>query len=214
MDKKILIACLSTRPPIIAVAGWRDQILHIIKISPLPTARTALDKELIPELKKYQEKGFDILIDEATPRISIQHGRPVRLSNVDPITGRPVLVEALMTYQELKQQMAITFPVGESSRYDIPASLVDEDRDLNGRQRYNVDWESLKSESAALLLCVYATTCNAVDSNVYLNAFINALDGTSAPKMSIADRFKAVTIDADMARAAGYPSYAGKKGTL
>ena len=149
-----------------------------------------------------------------SPRISIQHGRPVRLSNVDPITGRPVLVEALMTYQELKQQMAITFPVGESSRYDIPASLVDEDRDLNGRQRYNVDWESLKSESAALLLCVYATTCNAVDSNVYLNAFINALDGTSAPKMSIADRFKAVTIDADMARAADYPSYAGKKGTL
>lgn len=213
MDKKILVACLSTRTPVLALAGWKDQLLHIISIKPLPTSRTALDAALIPELEANRSKGFDIVIDEAVPRLSVKHGRPARLSDVDPVSGRPVLVDALQGYNELKRQKAITFPAGGESRYDIPASLVDEERDTNGRYRYNVDWDALKPEAAALLLCVYAANSTPVSSDLYLSALMGALSPQKRPD-SPASRFEAVTTGYDRARAAEYPVYAGKDGCL
>ncbi len=213
MDKKIFAACLSTKTPIIAIAGWRNQILHISEVQTLKPVRTELDKVIIPQLADYERRGFDVLIDEVSPRLSRSYGRLARLCDIDHVTGKPVLVAALRAYGELRNYRAITYPGGATSRYEIPDSLVDEERDLNGQTKYLIDWDALKPECAAILLCAYSATSPTVSHGLYMRTLLKELSGESA-NSEAQSRFQAATLGYDQAIAESFPSVADKAGGL
>lgn len=196
MDKKIFCACLSTKIPATAKAGWKDGILHVVEVTTLPAARFALDEKLLPQLIACESKNFDVLVDEVTPRLSVKHGRLARLSDLDPLNGQPIIVSALKAYGELRNQQAITYPKNSGSRYEIPDSLVDEERDGNGQSKYHIDWESLKPEMAALLLCVYSATSATMCESLYMSTLFGALN-ESGHAEAVKSRFDAVTVGFD-----------------
>lgn len=213
MDKKIAIVCLSARTPMFALAGWRNEVLHLLEVKTIPASRTEIDSKLLPTLADLTAKGFDILVDEVSPRVSVKYGRLVRLSDVDPLVGQPVLVAAIQAYNELRNQKAITYPEGSASRYEIPDSLIDEERDGTGKARYHIDWEALKAETAALLLSVYAATSATMSGDLYMGTLLAQMGISDAPSER-QSRFAAVTTGYDRALSAKFKTVADKVGGL
>ncbi|WP_147200858.1 maturation control protein [Pantoea sp. CCBC3-3-1] len=183
INKKICAVCLTTSPPMLATAAWKDGELFIAKSEKLPTHRNEIEQRLIPRIIELEGKGFEVLVAETSDFITSRAGHRVRLN--DPAaSGKPVLVEALDTLRELDRQKAITFPANTGTRFTIPETILDMDRDAKGNTIYRIDWAQLKSEHVLSILCCYATAFNNVSSVGYLKAMFGSGNNTPASEPS------------------------------
>ncbi|HEY3591727.1 MAG TPA: hypothetical protein VGL07_16940 [Buttiauxella sp.] len=183
-NKPIFAAVLNTTPCQYATAVYasESQTLHFMGAKTLPKSRKEMDAVLKEELSRYAMADAIILIDEAQPRISRRYGSHCRLGSIDIATGKPVIVVALEHYKELGIQQAISFP-DCSGRYDIPASIVDEDRDGKGEAMYRINWPEVTPEIALLLLAVYGISYNDVSSIGYLKKMFGGRRSERTPSV-------------------------------
>ncbi|QCR38753.1 maturation control protein [Nissabacter sp. SGAir0207] len=171
INKKICAICLTTSPPMLAKAAWKDGELFIADAIKLPDNRHQLEQQLIETIHDLEQKGFEVLVDESSDFITARAGVRVRLGDAGA-SGKPVLVEALDIYRELVRQKAITFPRNAGGRFNIPDTLVDVARDAKGSTIYRIDWEQLRGEHSLTMLCTFATTFNNVASVQYLEKML------------------------------------------
>ena len=170
-NKKICAISLSTSSPMLAKAAWKDGELFVAEVTKLPESRHALEQDLITQIRDLERKGFEVLVEETSDFITSRAGVRVRLGDTGA-TGKPVLVEALDIYRELERQKALAFPRGAGSRFQIPETLVDMDRDTKGATVYRIDWAQLKAEHCLTMLCCFGTTFHNVASVQYLEAMM------------------------------------------
>jgi|GEM_PF-426053 len=173
-DKKILAICLSVSPPVAIEAIWFKNKLTMNTPIPLQPNRTALEASVTKMLQEYEERGFEVLVEEATIFASARGARRIRLGTNDE-TGKPLLLTALNIYRELKMQSAINLPKGQPG-YELPDSIFDADKDARGNNIYHVDWANLRPTHVLTMLCCYATQFHNPDSSYFLSRMFSDID--------------------------------------
>lgn len=189
-SKRIFVVTTAQDQPMSMLAGYRDGQLHIIECERLPRNLAKLKEKLPEKLTDLRQKGFIVLVDEVLPVFG-QYGRSVRLA--DPgHDGRPILVSALESYRNMHTLQAISFPSGLAGHFEISESVVEQQRDANGRVTYNIDWSELKAETTVLLLAINAATQDSLNDTPTATALLKALGATDA-KPNIMNPFNAIT---------------------
>lgn len=176
------------------LAGYRDDQLHIISCERLPRNLSKLKELLIPKIKSFQEKGFIVLVDEVLPVFS-NYARAVKLSDIDS-SGTPIMVSSLQAYKNMAMLQAITFPICDSGAFDIPDSIVEEQRDSSGRVNYRINWTDLRPESTLLLLSIHAATQSCLYDAPATNQLLSELGIShyiSEPSHNSSSAFQAIT---------------------
>ncbi|MEE9647872.1 maturation control protein [Enterobacter soli] len=143
----------------------------------LPPARMKLEEILIPQITDLEAKGFEVLVDETSDFITARAGVRIRLGDIGN-QGKPILVEALDIFRELERQKAITFPKNAASRFRLPETILDMERNAKGETTYRIDWSQLRSEHVLSMLCCYATSFHNVASLGYLKAMYGPTEYT------------------------------------
>lgn len=160
--RKIAALSLSYHKPLLIRAGYSPEkgLLSVVERKEFSQDIRNLKNELPDLLQNYAANGYVVVVDETIP-IFARYGRPLKLEMVGA-DNRPVIVSALEAYNAMTDYSILHFKKGVTP-IDIPASIVDEDRDDSGKLAYRIDWEQVTADNAALLLTIYA----AVNDSLY-----------------------------------------------
>ncbi|HHY0551853.1 TPA: hypothetical protein ACVU5P_004172 [Vibrio parahaemolyticus] len=170
-DKRLVVLSLSHGKPVLLRAGYRDGLLVVVENKTLPPDMRALQKALPPLFEQYRKGKYVIIIDEVIPYFD-KYGRSVRLED-SGTNEKPVLISALESYKSMDAYHMLMFK--GITPIDIPDSIVDEDKDRDGRAVFNIAWDQLESDSAALLLLVYAAVNDSAFDMSTAEAMFSAL---------------------------------------
>ncbi|EGQ7810300.1 hypothetical protein I6Y99_004341 [Vibrio parahaemolyticus] len=176
-DKRLAVLSLSHGKPILMRAGYRDGLLVVVESKELPPDMRTIQNLLPGLLTKFKQKGYVLIVDEVISYFGA-YGRPLRLEDTGS-TGKPVLVSALEAYKSMDGYNMLQFSKGVVP-IDIPDSIVEEEKDRDGRAVFNIDWDQLSPDSAALLLLVYA----AVNDSFFDSSTANAMFAALRPSKS------------------------------
>ena len=189
-DKAILCVCMSHGDPICLFAGYKDGFLIVHSIKKLPINMRRLKDTLPDILRKHQEAGWVVAIDEPLPVFS-KYGIPLSLESIGS-DERPVIVRALEIQRYLSRLSAIRY-TKEIGCIDISDSLIDEMRDGNGNITYKVNWQEVQPESLALLMAAYIAVTDTLFDKPSVTALFDAINGGVNPvsnRKSMLNRFK------------------------
>lgn len=172
---RIIAVTLAGKSPLMVMASVTDTACHLLSIEQLPSNATAINQKLVEVKQRALDVNADLLIEDPTGLFT-QYGRSLHLGNKDH-TGRPILVNAMTKYTALERINAITYPDGAKSRFTIPPSVYNIKQQDNGTVSYEIQWEILRDESRAMLLCVYSGLCQTVYQDGYLSRLFDCFYG-------------------------------------
>lgn len=90
MDKAICAITLSTAKPMLVEAVWHKGNLSLLTEQTLPTDRKGLQSSVPGIIRKMEDNGYEVLVDERSGYFSSTGGTHIQLANPGT-TGKPIL---------------------------------------------------------------------------------------------------------------------------
>ena len=185
--KKIHVVSLLSSPRIELLAAYDGSVLVVQSMTPVRGMFKNWKKPLLDRLEKRQQNGFVTVVEERTDHFS-EHSERILLGEPDPVTRRTWQNIALDHYYAMiamgdgsgNQRGNLVLAKGLERHF--LSSNINVEQDDKGRNKYDIDLDSLSGYNRALLLAVLAALCVNPINDRWLDEFL-AATGNTLPKL-------------------------------
>ncbi|MGL5226048.1 MAG: hypothetical protein ACRC8Q_12120 [Aeromonas sp.] len=212
----IAITLTVRNQPVMIMGSLSENALHVISVTLMRSSISAVRQQIEDLAANLAASNEDatIYIEDPTGLLRSAGGYKIRLDDKTS-DGRPLLAVAMERYRSMTALNSITYPTSGGEGLTISNSIMNVKVGDNGRAIYEIDWDSLKDGSRALLLLIYGAMCQGPMQADYLKrmyASLGDLRGNNSG--TVASGFAALTTEFDLDRSSAHPSIAVQGVTL
>lgn len=215
--KVISITLMARGAPVMVIGALATNALHVIELKTLPLSIPKIRETINNLMAKLAASGetASVFIEDPTGLLRGVGGYQLRLDD-KAADDRPILAVAMERYRAMSALNGLTYPGGGSGEgFAISKGIMNIKVSDNGRAIYEIDWDSLKDGSRALLLLIYGAMCQGPMQADYLNRMYAHLAApVEARERGPFSSFLALTAGLDLERSNQFPAAARHGETL
>lgn len=215
--KVISITLMARGAPVMIIGALTTNALHVIELKQLPTSISKIRQTIRGVIDKLAAAGetASVFIEDPTGLLRGVGGYQMRLDDKSS-DGRPLLAVAMERYRAMTSLKGLAYPGGGSGEeFSISSGIMNIKVGDNGRAIYEIDWESLKDGSRALLLLIYGAMCQGpLQADFLSRMYVHLGQHGSPQERGPVDSFLALTAGLDLERSSRFPAAARHGETL